>query len=105
MPDRVDHQLRRFDLHVVAALGGNPVRRGWQELSEVILTRGPALLQSCGEPVGEDWRKCEGLALRDHDERDRGERRRPGRGAHLIEAHIEVDGLKVLIGGEHFRRI
>ena len=31
-PNRVNHQLRLFELHVVAALGGDPVRCVWQEL-------------------------------------------------------------------------
>jgi len=40
--------LWRFDLHVVAA-HGNPVRRVWKQLSELILARGPGLLQCRGQ--------------------------------------------------------
>src|SRR6476469_3141349 len=93
LPDRVGHQLRLFDLHVVAALGANPVRRVGEKLSKLVLTLGPGLLQRRRQPVGEARRKRKGLALRDHDERDGVERRRFGGGAHLIETHIEVDGL------------
>ena len=75
----------------------------FKQLSELILARGPGLLQCRGQPVGKAKRKRKGLAFRDPDERNSRQRRRLGRGAHLIEAHIEVDGLEVLLAGELFR--